>query len=186
MGSCNFNLCFILLNCRRQPDEATKGLSRCSRMTSNYLCKCQSGKDRGESVHVLGCTIDASWEIWARSLAPLMGSCNFNLCFILLNCRRQPDEATKGLSRCSRMTSNYLCKCQSGKDRGESVHIYIYIYIYIYIEKYDHRRQWRYKPTAIKYRSPQLRLRCAHKRDYTYIPVVPHKAVAEVSKIGNL
>ena len=51
------------------------------------------------------------------------------------------------------------------------IYIYIYIYLYINIDRriINHRRrQWRYKPTAIKYRSPQLRLKCAQGRDYTY------------------
>ena len=40
----------------------------------------------------------------------------------------------------------------------------LYIYIWLYV--CNHRSQWPYKATAIRYRPPQLRLICAQGRDY--------------------
>ena len=58
---------------------------------------------------------------------------------------------------------------KANKWKDENLCIYIYIY-------YDHRRHWKYKPSAIKHMSPQLRLICAQGRDYIYVYIYIYNA----------
>ena len=63
-------------------------------------------------------------------------------------------------------------KCVPAHARTHTIHTYTHTHIQTYIQTYIHTDIHTYIP----YNTIQ----------YLTIPVVPHKAVAEVSKIGNL
>ena len=58
--------------------------------------------------------------------------------------------------------------------------IYIYIHVYVYVWPGDY---WMVEQELVEYKVYLIYLYIAYSRS---LPVVPHKAVAEVSKIGNL
>ena len=63
--------------------------------------------------------------------------------------------------------SLHIMVCQVDQKHKAYCHTHIYIHTYTYIYIYTYYM-------------------CVYLHRFHYIPVVPHKAVAEVSKIGNL
>ena len=173
--------------CRKYVTQGARGGERASSTTSYYkACR--------KYLPLLLCTTKLARKLCWRNAPRDKKNREEHLTLCLRNKPRDKKNREENLTLCLRnaqrdkkqqththtLAQNCHCELCCGmhltcKDTSNQMIWWKYIRIdtCIYIYK-NHRRRWRYKPTAIQYSPPQLRLKCAQGRDSIYLNTYIH------------